>query len=228
MRPELNSLDARQIAILAVTSFILGILTPWIFPPARATPPDATTSSRVSTSGVGAEPAQASEQSSRPPVRTPRGVIALGDHALHAVGACLEARGIDVYPRVIGTHDDLLAALQRLGNRHAAFVIHLGERQGLVDGQVRQILELVGVDRRVVWVTMRASGAGWGSFSFEDRTNASIRNVISRSEQGRVMDWRAITARHPELVIDSARTTTAGCEEYARRVAKLSGAGQGR
>ena len=153
----------------------------------------------------------------------PRGIIAIGNDTMLAATPCLEQRGIDVYPRAVETTADLHRALDRLGSRHAAYIIHMGEQEGLVDGQIRQVLDRIGSARRVVWATIRAPGSGSGGFSFEDRTNASIRNVVGRSPEGRVLEWRELIERKPGLTVDGVRLSEAGCTEYAQRVGKLSG-----
>jgi hypothetical protein len=200
-----------------VLVFAAGAVTPWMMLPGMSSEPaDVAPVEPV----VSASPPPQPEAPADPV--TPRRIVAVGDRALHATAPCLEARGIHVYPRSVDTFEELIATVRRLGQRHTGLIIHMGERDGLVDGQIRQVLDLVGSGRRVVWATIHVPG-GWGTFNFEDRTNASIRNVLSRSPDGRVLDWRRIARSNPGWTYDGIRPTPTGCDDYARRAAKLAG-----
>jgi hypothetical protein len=140
---------------------------------------------------------------------------------------CLKSRGIDVHPQPADTAEDLLAMVSRASRDYAVVVIHTGHREGLVDGQIDRVIDAVGSPRRVVWATIRLPYGGTGGFSFEDRTNASIRNVVDRHPEGRVLDWQAMTSKHPEWTLDGFNLSEQGCREYARKIAKFSGLPRG-
>jgi hypothetical protein len=106
-------------------------------------------------------------------------------------------------------------------------LIHVGTESGIVDGQIMRALEIMGPSRRIVWSTIQIPDPEWGAFSFEERTNASIRNVIDRQAEGRVLDWNAATGSHPEWMVDSIGMSSEGCREYARKAIKLSGLPRG-
>lgn len=206
------------VALLACTSFAAGVVVPWLLPAQsvdRATWVIAQ-ERHLPRAGqqIAAAPAQAP---------SPEGVIAMGDDVLLAARPCLEARGIEVHSRSLDSTDELVAAVQGLDRDYAAIFIHAGHAQGLVDGQINRVIEAVGPRSRVVWSTIRVSGMPWGSFSFEERTNASIRNVVSRHAQGHVLDWDALTRKHPEWAVEGVTMSTEGCRGYARKVARLSG-----
>ena len=156
-----------------------------------------------------------------------QGVIAFGDEAMTDARKCLSERGVTVYAKTISSADDLLTALEDAAGDHAAVFIHVGTESGIVDGQILKALELMGPSQRIVWATIQIPGPEWGGFSFEERTNASIRNVVGRQAEGRVLDWNVATTSHPEWTLDGVRMSPEGCREYARKVIKLSGLPRG-
>lgn len=221
MQPDERRIGTRTVIALASASLLAGAATPWIT--AAPTTVEQPAAGSVRTNAA-ASPTPPAAQRTVPAVAPrPRGIIAIGNDTMLAATPCLEQRGIDVYPRAVETPADLHRALDRLGTRHAAYIIHMGEQEGLVDGQIQQVLDRIGSARRVVWATIRVPGSGSGGFSFEDRTNASIRNVVGRSPEGRVLEWRELIDRKPGLTVDGIRLSEAGCTEYAQRVGKLSG-----
>jgi hypothetical protein len=161
------------------------------------------------------------------PDRPRKGVIAFGDAAMIDARECLSERGVTVYPGTMSSAEDLLRALEEWVGDHSAVFIHVGTESGIVDGQILSALEVTGPSRRIVWATIQIPDAGWGAFSFEERTNASIRNVVGRRIEGRVLDWNAATASHPEWMLDGVGMSPEGCREYARKVIKLSGLPRG-
>lgn len=203
---------------LAWLSFASGSALPWLLPVQSGdrTVSTITQERQLPRAGqqIAAAPAQAP---------SPEGVIALGDDVLLGARPCLESRGIQVHPKALDSADALVAAVQGLDREYAAVFIHAGHARGLVDGQIDRVMEAVGTRSRVVWSTIRAGGESWGAFSFEERTNASIRNVVGRHAQGRVLDWEALTRKHPEWTVDGITLSTEGCRDYARKVARLSG-----
>jgi len=221
--------QTRWITVLAAASLLAGAVTPWIM--SSSWPSDTAVASSEgaremdmpsASAPVKGSPTRARSQEVGAAAITPRGVIALGDRVIQDAAPCLESRGIDVYPKVIGTPEDLLSAVQHLSGRHASLIIHTGERTGLVDGQIKEVLDTIGSDRTVVWSTIRVPPTTWGAFSFEDRTNASIRNVVGSNDAGRVLDWSALIRKTPSWTLDGMSISPTGCEEYAKRVAKLS------
>lgn len=211
-------LSRGAVVALACMSLTSGAAVPWLLP----TPPGdrvvSVTTQERSLPQAGQQMAAAPAQD-----RTLEGVIALGDHVLLAARPCLESRGIRVHPQALDSADELEAAVEGLRRGYAAIFIHSGHAQGLVDGQIERVIQAVGARPRVIWSTIRVGGPQWGGFSFEERTNASIRNVVSRHAQGRVLDWDALTRKHPAWTVDGITMSAEGCRDYARKVAKLSG-----
>lgn len=204
--------------VLACMSFAAGVAAPWLLPGQSADRAAWVTSQERYLPRTGQQVAAAPG-----PVPSPEGVIAMGDDVLLAARPCLEARGITVHSRPLDSFDELVAAVQGLDREYAAVFIHTGHAQGLVDGQIDRIINAVSTRSRVVWSTIRVSGTPWGSFSFAERTNASIRNVVSRHAQGHVLDWDVLTRKHPEWTVDGVTMSSEGCRGYARKVARLSG-----
>ena len=212
----------RVIAALGGASLALGALTPWVITLPDPSPPSSLTALRDEPQGQpraqGPEFAAAAAPDSRR-----QGIIAIGDDVMLEAQACLEERGIDVWPRPLRDARELLAAIQSAVGNQSAVLIHIGTDSGLVDGQIIRAIEELGPSRRIVWATIQIPDPAWGEFSFEERTNASIRNVVSRHRDGRVLDWNAATAKHSDWTVDGVHLSSTGCREYAAKVIKLSG-----
>ena len=205
------------VAVLAVTAFSAGLALPWAATDravdAQAPPAD--------------DPPALMERrpAPAPPIasRAASGVLAVGDDRLHAARECLEQRGITVHPRVVRSALELHEVLAGSASTYAAVVIHLEGDVQLVDGHIERVLTSLRTGTRVVWSTIILDDLPWGAFSYEDRVNASVRNVIAPDPEGRVLDWQHAARRHPQW--NSFRGfTIEGCREYAKRAATLSGA----
>ena len=209
----------RALVPLGCASLALGALTPWVV----AQPDSAQGMSSRATSVV-ARPGQGPDiAAAAAPEPRRQGAIAIGDDVMLEAKSCLEARGIAVHPEPERNADALLKAIETSVDNQAAVLIHVGAESGIVDGQVSRVIEELGLGRRVVWATIQIPDPAWGDFSFEERTNASIRNVVSRHDEGRVLDWNAATMKHPEWTLDGIHMSPEGCREYAGKAIKLSG-----
>lgn len=208
----------RVIAALGGASLALGALTPWVIAQPESSARPSLAAPRDEQRAQGPEIAAAAA-----PEPPRQGVIAIGDGVMLEAQACLEERGVDVWPRPVRSADDLIKAIRGAVGNHSAVFIHLGADSGLVDGQIVRAIEELGPSRRIVWATIQIPDSAWGEFSFEERTNASVRNVVSRHIDGRVLDWHAATTKHPEWTADGVHMSATGCREYAAKVIKLSG-----
>lgn len=211
------------VAALGCASLALGALTPWVMAGQDTTQDSALLVQQA----VPPEPGPPIAAAAAAPRQDVQGVIALGDEAMTDARKCLSERGVTVYAKTISSADDLLTALEVAAGDHAAVFIHVGTESGIVDGQILKALELMGPSQRIVWATIQIPDPEWGGFSFEERTNASIRNVVGRQAEGRVLDWNVATTSHPEWTLDGVRMSPEGCREYARKVIKLSGLPRG-
>lgn len=216
------------VASAACTSFVLGALLPWVPLTAADTAPQ--TGTVVSMTPVAVDAARSStpapeqrrgNRAGDPPA-TGSGVLALGDDRLHEAATCLEERGAHVHPRIVRDAEELLDVVRSAASGYAALLVHLESDRGLVDGDIERVLASAGPGVRVVWATVRLGGDSWGAFSPQDRINASIRNVLRRADQGRVLDWHAAVDRHPDWAWGGSLSST-GCAEYARKAITLSG-----
>ena len=204
-------------AAMACASFALGALLPWI-PPASSDDPVEPATPRVATAGLSAR-----EPPAAPSLKPAEGIIAIGDESLHDATPCLRKRDVDVHPRIIRSVDELRLVTASLGRTYGAVLVHVTGLDNLVDGHIREVMEMVPEGSRVIWVTVKRGGAAWGAFSSEDRINASIRNVVGRASDGRVLDWRSASERNPEWLLGDSGLSDSGCNAYAAKVVKLSG-----
>jgi hypothetical protein len=213
-----------ELAILGCASLALGALTPWVVSSDSGTGDAPADTSSVQRMQAGPPVAAAGP---REPKRRSRGVIAIGDTKMLDAEKCLEDRGITVHPRSVDKPEELLSVLASSVEDYAAIFIQIGTESDLVDGQITRAIDTLGSDQRIVWATIQIPDAYGGAFSAEDRMNASIRNVVSRHPEGRVLDWNAATTKHPEWTLDGVRMSSEGCRAYAAKVIKLSGLPQG-
>jgi hypothetical protein len=202
---------------MACASFALGAMLPWI-PPASGDDHVEPTTPHVASAGLSAR-----EQPAAPSPKPAEGIIAIGDKSLHHATPCLRKRDVDVHPRNIRSVDALRLVTASLGRTYGAVLVHVTGLDNLVDGHIREVMEMVPEGSRVIWVTVKRGGAAWGAFSSEDRINASIRNVVGRASEGRVLDWRSATERNPEWLLGDSGLSVSGCNAYAAMVVKLSG-----
>jgi hypothetical protein len=209
-----------ELAILGCASLALGALTPWVLPSHFGAGDGPTDTSRVQRLQAGPPVAAAAP---REPERRSRGVIAIGDTSMLDAERCLEDRGITVHPRSVDTPEELLSVVRSSTEAYAVVFVHIGAGADIVDGQITRAIDMLGSDQRIVWATVQIPDPYDGTFSFEERANASIRNVVSRHPEGRVLDWNAATVKHPDWTVDGFRMSADGCRAYAAKVVKLSG-----
>ncbi len=212
----------RSLSALAFIAVVSGAALPWVVPSQGPEQVASQPNAPLAPQRAGAEIAAAAA-----PTTALRGTILIGDGAVAGATQCLKSRGIDVHAQPADTAEDLLAIASRASHDYAVVVIHTGHRGGLVDGQIDRVIDAVESPRRVVWATIRLPYGGTEGFSFEDRTNASIRNVVGRHPESRVLDWHTMTGKHPEWTLDGLIFSEQGCREYARKIAKLSGLPRG-
>lgn len=200
---------------LAIAAFGVGLTLPWLAPGA------AHEGERVQA------PPSASAVERRPaaPSRAPTGrdgILAIGDDRIHAAAPCLARRAVRVHPRVVRDVEELFEVMEMSARTRAAVIVHLESDAHLVDGHIHHLRSLLGPATRIVWATIRLDDLPWDAFSYQDRVNASIRNVVRADPQGRVLDWQRATTRHPEWDSTWSGLTTQGCKEYARHAVRLA------
>lgn len=216
------------IGSLACIAFASGALLPWVPPLLDSARPQTAKAQTSPAPMPGTLPFAAPQFAAAPARPGDSGtVVAIGDSTLLLARTCLESQSIEVHPEAVESPADLLAEARRRAGTTATIFIQVGHSGGIVDGQIREVIDALGPSARIIWGTIRAPNAEWGGFSYEDRTNASIRNVVGRDGQGRVLDWAAMTQRHTEWTVDGVQPSEIGCRAYARKVVKLSGLPRG-
>lgn len=209
---------------VALACFAAGASLPWLAPPATVTgfavgSADAPRHTPIPTRGAIDPTAAGPAAPSQPRAAS---VLAIGDSPLHDETDCLAQSGIRVHPRIIRSVDELLSVVAATTPAYSAVLVRVSTLDPLVDGHIARVLDASAPGTRVIWSTIRTPEPGWGEFSPEDRTNASIRNVVRRHADARVLDWRAITDRHPYWQSGIGLSGT-GCVEFTARVIRLAG-----
>lgn len=152
----------------------------------------------------------------------PGSVLAIGDNVMLGASRCLSDQGIDVSATKARRGADVSTILSTIGSRYQAVFIHVGNNGGVVDGDVQRAIEAVSPKTRVVWTTIQIPDPATG-YTFEDRTNVSITNVVANYPNARIFDWNEATVRHPDWLSDGENISSTGCQEYARKVAETTG-----
>lgn len=101
------------------------------------------------------------------------------------------------------------------GKLRGTVVISLGTNGAISVETARDIMDYLGPDRHVVWVTAAAPHAEW-----VPQSNATIAQIAAEyPDRVRVADWAAIAAAHPEhLASDGIHPGGEGGAEYATEV----------
>lgn len=213
---------------LACISFASGALLPWM-PPLLDSPLPRTADPQALAARAPGPPPDVGPALNAAPAQPADSdvIVAIGDSTMLLARKCLASQGMDVHSDAVESPADLLDEARRRAGTTATVFIHVGHSGGIVDGQITEVITALGPRARIIWGTIRVSGTQWGGFSHEDRTNASIRNVVGRNGRGRVLDWAEMTSRHPEWTVDGVQPSDIGCRAYARKVVKISGLPRG-
>lgn len=211
--------SSRIIGTLAVASFTAGFLTPTLMASQAAGDAPAVSAAPAGRAEPPVRESPAPESAHVPTL----GVLAVGDGAVMQASECLARYGITSFDDPVSDGGALRAIAAGAAQDYAAIIVHAGHESGLVDGQIDDVLDAIGPGHRVVWVTLQIPDAAPGDYTFEERTNASIRNAVPRYLNAYVLDWNTLTSRHPEWLTDGVRPSPEGCSEYAERAARLAG-----
>jgi hypothetical protein len=96
-------------------------------------------------------------------------------------------------------------------------VVHLGTNGPFGTDGFRQVMDLLGNQRRVVWVTIALPGRS--QYAFRDSLNRMITEQGGRYGNVRIADFGAASDQHPEWFYeDGVHINSAGCEGFARIV----------
>jgi peptidoglycan/LPS O-acetylase OafA/YrhL len=163
----------------------------------------------------------------RPPLQMPERryvpadsplVTAIGDSVMLGAAAWLAGSipNIDVDSQVGRQASSAIAILQdRLakGELGQIVLVHIGNNGSLTEGQLEQIMLIIGADRQVIFLNTQVPR------SWQDSNNAVLSSGAGRYANMTLIDWHGVTEDHPELFAkDRIHLNGAGAELYTRLV----------
>lgn len=115
---------------------------------------------------------------------------------------------------------DAIAILQQraaAGELGETVVVHLGTNGTFSAGQFDELMEVLGEDRRVVFVNVKVPR------TWEASNNAVISAGVAEHENAVLADWYGASASHPEYFWgDGMHPTPEGVEAYASLIASYT------
>lgn len=150
--------------------------------------------------------------------REPGGLV-VGDSVSLGAESCLAPLGYEVDSEVgrqfaVGWQRLKVHAAQGLPD---SVVIHLGTNGPFSSGEFQQVMDLMGSQRRVVWVTIHLPAMS--QYAFAESLNSMIRDLGAQYDNVRIADFAAAVADHPEWMYgDGIHINGAGCDGFTQVV----------
>lgn len=150
--------------------------------------------------------------------RRESGGLLVGDSVSIGAERCLEPLGY-VLDSEVGRQ--FSTGLQRLRSHAAAglpetVVVHLGTNGPFSADGFADVMQLIGSQRRAVWVTIALPDLS--RYSFANDQNELIGSMAARYDNARVADWAAAADQNPDWTADGIHLTSSGCEGFTRVV----------
>lgn len=146
-------------------------------------------------------------------------VACMGDSVM--LGSAMALRDVlpDCYidakvSRYVGAGLDIARQMDRMGVLGNTVVISLGTNgplDGQYEGQTKGLLDYLGPDRHIFWVTVHCPATGW-----QDSNNAYLRKIATEYPNVTLVDWQGEVTKHPEwLGGDDIHPNNEGTAAYA-------------
>ncbi|HEY7437908.1 MAG TPA: acyltransferase family protein [Acidimicrobiia bacterium] len=105
---------------------------------------------------------------------------------------------------------DVIRQLRAQGTLAPVVVLHVGTNGSVTDGQMQQLLSLLGDRRKVVFINLKVPR------SWEASDNGVIANWVHRFPHGQLIDWHDLGAAHPDYFYeDGIHLRPPGARYYA-------------
>lgn len=130
--------------------------------------------------------------------------------------------------RYVGAGLGIARQMDQMGVLGNTVVISLGTNgplDGQYEGQTKGLLDYLGPDRHIFWVTVHCPATGW-----QDSNNAYLRKIAAEYPNVTLVDWQGEVTKHPEwLGGDDIHPNNEGTAAYAGLIhdaiaAKMGGA----
>ena len=113
----------------------------------------------------------------------------------------------------------VLDALEADGRLRSTVVISLGTNGAFLREEGERIVERLGPDRQILWITSYGASLTW-----QDETNDMIRDIAAAHENVRVVDWAAAAPGHEDwFYVDGIHPEPPGQRAYADLIADALG-----
>lgn len=110
--------------------------------------------------------------------------------------------------------DAVLDSLETQGLLRQTVVMALGTNGPFSTAKGQELIDRLGSDRTIYWVTVYGRELGW-----QEDSNATIRQLAAQNENVHIIDWSQAVSGHPEwLCGDGIHLSAAGREAYANIV----------
>ena len=149
-----------------------------------------------------------------------RPAYAIGDSVMLGAAAGLHRAGLEVDAKGSRVMRGALTLMRRRGKRLPdTVVLAIGANVPATVAEVREALELVGPDRRLVLVTPKRSWRPFGAAALH-------RAARLHPDRVRIADWAAASAARADwLAGDGTHLTPRGAAAYARMVSRAAARG---
>lgn len=116
--------------------------------------------------------------------------------------------------RYVGAGLGIARQMDQMGVLGNTVVISLGTNgplDGQYEGQTKGLLDYLGPDRHIFWVTVHCPATGW-----QDSNNAYLRKIAAEYPNVTLVDWQGEVTKHPEwLGGDDIHPNNEGTAAYA-------------
>lgn len=143
-------------------------------------------------------------------------ILAFGDYLFVSARSCLERSGFTVDAVAERRAEDAAAALSALGaSVPERVLIHVGANGGVAEADLTRIMDVLGPDRVVIWVTIQVPDDP-ERFTFEAETNERILALADSYPGVRILNWNSFSGAKPPWIFADGNLSPEGCEALAR------------
>ncbi|MFE1243052.1 acyltransferase family protein [Fictibacillus sp. NPDC058756] len=162
------------------------------------------------------EKEEPAEEVVTPPVQENRPITVIGDSVMIDVTPHLEEAFTEVevdakIGRQFREAEDIVQQKKNTGSLGEIVVIELGANGPLEDKKLASLIEQIGTDRDIYFITTRVPKP------WQQEVNDTIKDVAVNYKNVTVVDWFSVSESHPEYIgNDGVHLTLTGAKEYAK------------
>ncbi len=156
-----------------------------------------------------------------PDYSTGKGVTMIGDSIMNGNRSIILDQLPDALIDAKGSRDicggfEAAKRLQQEGNLSDVVIVELGTNGPLLNHEpyasgTQNILELLGTERQIYWVTVYCSYSQWMAMN-----NEYIWELSKTRPNIRVIDWYSLAVEHPEWFPDGVHPNLEGARQFAK------------